>query len=205
MTQAREFVEKDHKGTNDPPDRWMEESLDFLEATKCDPHVDVTILGGVFWGCHAYETVLNARWHKAGVFSGLSNAQRRSLYEDIQPLLPRGGFEAHRFGGSSGRGALTPEVFQFIHHPAALPRAAFGCKFIIAEDGLHCIYNPTKKAKKKEGRSTSQGAVKVKYSQPQRGGAFLCPRWLVDKYPDFYQFAEIKLQTALLLKAINDR
>jgi hypothetical protein len=56
---------------------------------------------------------------------------------------PRGGFEAHRFGGSSGRATLDAHFFRFIHQPSNLPRKGCGVKFVKMKDRWRCLYIST--------------------------------------------------------------
>jgi hypothetical protein len=140
--------------------------------------------------------LLLMRWHASKEISSLTKGQQMMLYEDIQKLLPRCGFEAIRKGGSSGETKVSKEFLKFLRAPGNLPRKAYGMKFIRKKLHWAILYistgKPDRKAVNYEG-----------YAQPQSGGSFDVPRKLFEKYPALQAFVACKYYAALVIDQLN--
>jgi hypothetical protein len=141
---------------------------------------------------------LRLRWHKAPIAAAVTAGQAMALRKALSKLLPKGGFEAMRRGGSSGATAINEEFFQFLDHEASFPRKANRIKIIRQEFGWDTIYMKPWHPKRK--------AISFnRYCQPQRGGSFYLPPKLMKQFPVLQEFMKLKIYTAQIMAVLNSQ
>lgn len=141
--------------------------------------------------------VLRLRWPQARAASAIKPSEVQTLFRELTHLLPKGGHEAMRQGGSSGESAVNANLFKFLATNTSFPRKAQRVKLIQRQLGWDAIYvkpyHPIRKAIKFS-----------RYCQPQPGGSFHLPPKLLLKYPVLLEFVQLKIYTAQILKALQD-
>jgi hypothetical protein len=142
------------------------------------------------------DHLLDARWHNIEAFQNLSKANDIELYHDCKKLLPRGGYEAHRSGGSSGVTKVNKEFFNFIHQAGNFPRQGSGIKFIQRNTKWEALYIKTDSDER-------EAKFYPNYTQPQHGGSFKLPTAVLKQYSCLQEFMELKIYTALILQELN--
>lgn len=127
-----------------------------------------------------------------------SPGQAMALHAALTKLLPRGGFEALRQGGSSGETALNDHFFQFLAHDTSFPRKANRVKLMRRKFGWDAVYMKPWHSKRK--------AIDFhRYSQPQPGGSFHLPPELMKKFPVLQEFMKLKIYTAQIMAVLNSK
>jgi hypothetical protein len=165
-----------------------------------DPDADIVVVLGKFDSCDSKLTLLALRYlhPKYNLFpQPMCNNQKLALFHDLKKLCPRGGFEARRFGGSSGLAKTSDELFEFLRVPANLPRKLVAAKILKCRGKYKIIYVPNVNQKKR--------AVSVTYSNPVYGGAFELKGKFIDKYKFLLTFAKLKAASAEILHDINNQ
>jgi hypothetical protein len=121
-----------------------------------------------------------------------------ALHVALRKLLPRGGFEALRQGGSSGATALNEHFFQFLAHDTSFPRKANRVKLMRRKFGWDAMYM-------KPWHSKRKAMSFHRYSQPQPGGSFHLPPELMKKFPVLVEFMKLKIYTAQIMAVLNSK
>jgi hypothetical protein len=85
----------------------------YTETDDCS--IDVTFLIGVTNQGDSH--LILARWHHVTQFVNFTKMESVHLYDEIMKLLPHGGFETQRKGGSSGKTEVNQKIFRFLHFP----------------------------------------------------------------------------------------
>jgi hypothetical protein len=117
----------------------------------------------------------------------------------LNKLCKRGGWEAKRPGGSSGRPRYDAEFFRFIKRPGSFPRKGRGVKFVKYGRQWLCGYIRVK------ARARRFPGVSFSYSAPRRGGQFNVAEDVLNRFPFLVDFAEIKIYAALVLNSLNQQ
>ena len=194
--QSMNFPESALKGSNNPPNEVIASSGFLPPPSK---NVDITIVCGRFSSSSAFETLLLLRFHKKDLskqFKNHSEVQR--LFKDLRGLCPRGGFEANRFGGSSGPPEVDIHFFKFLSFPSNFPRRGKGVKLLRLHDRWRGFYIPT-------AANSMAASVHHDYSPPRPGGSFNPSHEVIKRFQILEKFAAAKAEASLLLQAINVR
>jgi hypothetical protein len=115
-----------------------------------DPDADIIVVLGKFDSCNSKLSLLALRYldPKYNLFpQPMSNSQKLALYHDLLKLCPRGGFEVHHFGGSSGLAKTSDELFEFLHVPGNLPKRLVAAKILKCHGKYKIIYVPNENKK----------------------------------------------------------
>jgi hypothetical protein len=121
------------------------------------------------------------------------------LFRDMVSILPKGGYEAHRSGGSLGRPMVDKDFFDFIHVPGVLPRKAGSTKILLRD-------TKTKKGFEVFWISARCKEPTVKsffYYPPKLGGHRCLPSKFILKYDALLKFAESRVYAAMILNEIS--
>lgn len=159
--------------------------------------MDVTIITGQFKSSSATsacQALLLMRFHD--IDNAILHPNKiEKLYSETLKECSHGGFESQRSGGSSGRISVPdPNFFRFINSPGNLPRKGKGVKF--ERDGNKWVCHYIQK--------DSGIAKKYPYTCPQVGGAFSLPPHMLHSHPFLVRFAELKMESALILQVLNE-
>ena len=128
---------------------------------------------------------------------------QRELYCEISKKLKKGGFEAMRFGGSSGLwNGPTKSFYKFLNYEGSLPRKAYATKLLPLKRSFLAAYI---KIDRDNAVKTGSRAVSYEYSLPVVGGSFQMPASLLTekKYSFLLDFIEYRLFAALIIDNIN--
>jgi len=98
LPQVHVFDE-DRLGENNPTDLEISNSV-LYAGERSSPDVDITILTGRFNSSTSHEVLLMMQCHN--VVPNLKNHEVVDLYNAIQPLCGKGGYEVVRKGGLIG-------------------------------------------------------------------------------------------------------
>jgi hypothetical protein len=174
------------------------DTKEIAKAAVCteteDCSLDITFLIGVTNRRDSH--LLLARWHHVNEFVNFTKMQSVHLYDEIIKLLPHGGFETQRKGGSLGKTEVNRNIFQFLHFPGNFPRKGIEVKMIRESTRWTAIYIATKRPKR-------TAVLYGQYTQPQIGGSFNLPSCMLKTFPILSKFMEIKISTTLLLDELN--
>jgi hypothetical protein len=119
------------------------------------------------------------------------------LYSALAKLLPKGGFESMRRGGSSGATEVNQNLFNFLAHDKNFPRKANRVKLIRRESVWHSIYM-------KPWHRRREAIAFNRYTQPQPGGSFHLPVETLKDFPVLdEEFIKLKIYTAQILAVLN--
>lgn len=155
---------------------------------------DLTLLVGTTKTPQSH--VLRLRWHNVTAAACMQDGKAMALHQALSKLLPKGGFEAIRRGGSSGATELNAHFFKFLHHNSNFPRRGNGVKLIRRTFGWDTLYV-------KPWHPRREVVSFGRYSQPQPGGSFHLPRELLLKFPVLSEFIKLKIYTAQVLEVLN--
>ena len=148
------------------------------------------------------QHLVNCRWHDIDSVTSFSRSydNQIQLYNDTEQFLKHGKFEAIRHN-SNGTTQVNKNFIDFISHPSNLPRKACGCKFLQKDKNWVIFYVNTHGEQNDDG---SRKAIRFpKYTQPQPGGSFSMPPYMLSKYPFLFDFMSCKIYTALILNELN--
>jgi hypothetical protein len=188
------FSPKARKGSLASLDDLRHVALPMDVPTDCELSLLVGTMNTIFPQSHA----LRLRWHKVEAAASMKDGQAMALHAALTKLLPRGGFEAMRQGGSSGATAVNEHFFQFLSHDTSFPRKANRVKLIRRGFGWDAIYM-------KPWHGMREAIAFNRYSQPQPGGSFHLPPGLLKKFPVLLEFIKLKIYTAQILALLNSQ
>lgn len=154
---------------------------------------DVTLILGEWDGVAGAYSLLLSRWHHVWEERPLSQKGVESLYSEVSKMTDFGNVVRRRSGGSSGKSLGLSKVYKdLIKYPGNCPKRGIGQFLAVNDDGVNVYYK------------AADGKFKCAlYSIPQYGGQFDCKGWLMEKFDFLYDFAEVKIHTAVLLLTIN--
>lgn len=121
------------------------------------------------------------------------------LFQHMKQLLPKGGYETARTGGSLGLCVKNDELRKFLYMKGSFPRHRSCCRFVLVNTpsrcGVLCFYC-TRKTKK---------YTSWFYNTPRIGGHMRINAQSTVEFPFFTVFPECRIQTALILLYFNKK
>ena len=166
--------------------------------------------------------LLLMRFHNVPRLYVMKDAEPQSLYEDLIKLSGKKGYEMTRKGRSSGRAHYDKHLLDFLKKKNVFPRPSRFVKLIDHGYQWECLYiTPYYRETKKEGMKKEIWNIchpdapinkthpfrpaKAFYAPPWPGGQVKMTADLVTKYPFLHWFADVKLQSAYIIKYLNGR
>lgn len=182
------------RGTNKISQTEFENSMRYCGEMK-EKSCDVTIITGEFDDDPTIQLLLLMRFHKVDPTKMLSSNQMEKLYETIQNLCGKNGFEYKRTGGSSCTLEVSKDFLSFTTNKGTFPRSSSSIKFVKNKSALKwdCYYIGVH----------PQTVKKISYSNIKKGGSFRMPVEMMSSCFFLQEFLSTKCKAALILHELN--